>query len=109
MAEYNEKQEVHATAAGNVRSFADGTPPFENADTLKDNVKVEIEEEEEELDLYKPLVMDPGIPHEPNPLTIRAVVTGCILGGLVNASNLYLGKSRRPWMVERRVSVERED
>ena len=37
--------------------------------------------------------MDPEIPHEDNPLTVRAVVVGCILGGLVNASNLYLGRS----------------
>ncbi|KAH8905675.1 OPT superfamily oligopeptide transporter [Coniochaeta sp. PMI_546] len=91
MADYSEKHEVHATAAGNVKSFADGTPPFENTNNMKDEVKIEVEEEEEELDLYKPLVMDPGIPHEPNPLTIRAVVTGCVLGALVNASNLYLG------------------
>lgn len=92
MADYSEKHEVHATAAGNINSFADGTPPFENTDHMKDEIKVAVEEEEEELDLYKPLVMDPGIPHEPNPLTLRAVVTGCVLGALVNASNLYLGE-----------------
>jgi len=92
MADVSEKYEVHATAAGNVNSFADSTPPFENTDNMKDEVKVHVGEEEEEEDLYSPLVMDPGIPHEPNPLTIRAVVTGCVLGALVNASNLYLGK-----------------
>ncbi|KAB5549474.1 OPT superfamily oligopeptide transporter [Coniochaeta sp. 2T2.1] len=91
MADVSEKHEVHATAAGNVNSFAESTPPFENTDNMKDDIKVHVEEEEEELDLYAPLVMDPGIPHEANPLTIRAVVIGCILGGLVNASNLYLG------------------
>jgi hypothetical protein len=48
---------------------------------------------EEELDLYVPLKMDPSIPHEPHPLTVRAVVVGILLGALVNASNLYLGKS----------------
>jgi len=92
MVDYSEKQEVHATAAGNVNAFADSTPPFENTHNMKDEIKVAVDEEEEELDLYKPLVMDPGIPHEPNPLTIRAVVTGCVLGALVNASNLYLGE-----------------
>jgi hypothetical protein len=92
MADVSEKREVHATAAGNINSFADSTPPFENMNNVKDDVKIEVEEEEEELDLYKPLVMDPGIPHEPNPLTFRAVATGCVLGALVNASNLYLGK-----------------
>ncbi|KAI3320458.1 OPT superfamily oligopeptide transporter [Xylariaceae sp. AK1471] len=46
---------------------------------------------EEELDLYVPLKMDPSIPHESNPLTVRAVIVGILLGALVNASNLYLG------------------
>ncbi|RPA85009.1 OPT superfamily oligopeptide transporter [Ascobolus immersus RN42] len=41
--------------------------------------------------------MDPFVPfpdmeiEEGNPLTVRAVVIGCLLGGLVNASNTYLG------------------
>jgi hypothetical protein len=56
-------------------------------------VDVDEKEIEEELDLYVPLVMDPRIPHEPHPLTVRAVVVGILLGGLVNASNLYLGMS----------------
>lgn len=47
---------------------------------------------EEELDLYSPLPVDPTIPVEENILTVRAIVVGCILGGLVNASNLYLGE-----------------
>ncbi|KAI1185606.1 OPT oligopeptide transporter protein-domain-containing protein [Nemania serpens] len=57
-----------------------------------DDVKVIDEKElEEELDLYVPLKMDPNIPHEENPLTVRAVIVGIALGALVNASNLYLG------------------
>ena len=48
---------------------------------------------EEELDLYVPLQLHESVEHEVNPLTIRAVVVGIILGCLVNASNLYLGKS----------------
>ncbi|KOS18185.1 Metal-nicotianamine transporter YSL2 [Escovopsis weberi] len=32
-----------------------------------------------------------GIEEEPNPLTVRAVLTGIVLGSLVNASNVYLG------------------
>lgn len=59
-------------------------------------VDVDEKEIEEELDLYVPLIMDPRIPHEPHPLTVRAVVVGIILGALVNASNLYLGMSLRP-------------
>lgn len=56
----------------------------------------ETEDVKGEEDLYRPLVMDPNIPHEENILTVRAVVVGCMLGSLVNASNLYLGKSSQP-------------
>ncbi|KAL0944713.1 oligopeptide transporter [Colletotrichum truncatum] len=51
----------------------------------------ETDEETKEEDLYRPLLMDPNIPHEEHILTVRAIVVGCILGSLVNASNLYLG------------------
>lgn len=34
-----------------------------------------------------------NVPHEKNPLTVRAVVVGIVLGSLCNASNVYLGKS----------------
>ncbi|KAK8054638.1 Oligopeptide transporter [Apiospora phragmitis] len=42
------------------------------------------------VDLYKPLPRLEGVPDEENPLTVRAVVVGIILGSLVNASNVYL-------------------
>ena len=58
-----------------------------------DEAKIEREEAEEELDLYVPLVMDPSIPREDHILTARAIIVGCVLGCLVNASNLYLGKT----------------
>ncbi|KAL2850654.1 OPT superfamily oligopeptide transporter [Aspergillus pseudoustus] len=41
--------------------------------------------------LYDPFPAIPGEPEEPNPLTVRAVLLGWSLGGLVNASNVYLG------------------
>ncbi|KAI5845939.1 OPT oligopeptide transporter protein-domain-containing protein [Tricharina praecox] len=46
-----------------------------------------------ESDPFVPFPDDPNMPREAHSqiLTIRAVVTGCILGGLVNASNVYLG------------------
>lgn len=49
-----------------------------------------------ESDPFIPLPDDDSIPEETNSqiLTIRAVVVGCVLGALVNASNVYLGKSR---------------
>ncbi|KAI1339400.1 OPT oligopeptide transporter protein-domain-containing protein [Xylariaceae sp. FL0016] len=72
--------------------FADQpVEPTTMADEKELTYKVSDEEVEEVLDLYVPLTMDPGIPHEPNPLTIRAVFVGICLGCLVNASNLYLG------------------
>ncbi|KAK1460510.1 oligopeptide transporter [Colletotrichum cuscutae] len=55
------------------------------------DTKVPETEEHKEEDLYRPLKMDANIPHEENILTVRAIVVGCILGSLVNASNLYLG------------------
>lgn len=88
----SEKTEVYAEPGANMRPFAESNPPMENTEDVKDDIKVEVDEEEEELDLYRPLPMDPNIPYEDNPLTIRAVVVGCILGALVNASNLYLGE-----------------
>ncbi|KAK1992168.1 OPT-domain-containing protein [Colletotrichum falcatum] len=54
------------------------------------DTKVPDTKEHKEEDLCRPLLMDPSIPHEENILTVRAVVTGCVPGCLVNASNLYL-------------------
>lgn len=50
------------------------------------------EQEERPInDIFVPLPPIPGMEHEPNPLTFRAVITGICLGSLVNASNVYLG------------------
>ncbi|KAK6330475.1 hypothetical protein TWF696_003366 [Orbilia brochopaga] len=43
------------------------------------------------IDIYAPFPIDEGAREEGNILTVRAVVVGCILGALVNASNVYLG------------------
>ncbi|KAI1306651.1 OPT oligopeptide transporter protein-domain-containing protein [Xylaria venustula] len=72
-------------------SSAVALPTEVQAEEKYDDIKVDEKEIEEDLDLYVPLKMDPNIPHEANPLTIRAVVVGILLGALVNASNLYLG------------------
>lgn len=89
VATMDEKHVLEAAATtGAVRPFSESQPVIE--DTA--NLKSEASDEEEEEDLYRPLIMDPSIPHEENPLTVRAVVVGCILGSLVCASNLYLGK-----------------
>jgi OPT family oligopeptide transporter len=92
-----EKQALEAVAvSGTVRPFSESQPPIEDTAELKShNVEVEKagtdSDEPEEDDLFRPLIMDASIPDEDNPLTIRAVVVGCILGSLVCASNLYLG------------------
>ncbi|KAH7041348.1 OPT oligopeptide transporter protein-domain-containing protein [Microdochium trichocladiopsis] len=61
-----------------------------NNEKTPSDIKVEVDSVEE-LDLYRPLKLDDSIPHEESILTARAVIVGIILGGLVNASNLYLG------------------
>lgn len=83
-----------ASPAGAARSSSDGQQPItKTAEVQAQDVGDEkVEAVEQEEDLYRPLYMDPAIPHEPNPLTVRAVVVGCILGSLVCASNLYLGE-----------------
>lgn len=70
------------------------TPTLEKDINEKlDGINVDIDAVEPDLDLYVPLKMDGGIVDDHNPLTIRAVIVGICLGSLVNASNLYLGKS----------------
>ncbi|KAM0262794.1 hypothetical protein ACHAQJ_001588 [Trichoderma viride] len=57
------------------------------------NLKLEEEDEEDEAitDLFTSFPAVKGVEPEPNPLTVRAVLTGIVLGSLVNASNVYLG------------------
>lgn len=52
------------------------------------------EEQSQEVSLFQPL----NDAERPEPerkivVTIRSVIIGCVLGSLVNASNLYLGES----------------
>ena len=46
---------------------------------------------DEEFDTFKPFPEIESVDLEKQPLTIRAVIVGVILGSVVNASNLYLG------------------
>ncbi|KAJ2903851.1 putative oligopeptide transporter protein [Zalerion maritima] len=48
-------------------------------------------DDEEEVDIFSPLPDLHNMAHEQNPLTVRAVLVGLVLGSLVNASNVYLG------------------
>ncbi|KAJ6442503.1 LOW QUALITY PROTEIN: oligopeptide transporter [Purpureocillium lavendulum] len=49
------------------------------------------EDSERITDLFSSFPEVKGIAPETNPLTVRAVLTGIVLGSLVNASNVYLG------------------
>lgn len=50
------------------------------------------------IDFYKPLPIVDGQPEEnQRVVTVRAVVLGCLTGALVNAANLYLGKTSRSY------------
>jgi hypothetical protein len=64
--------------------------PIPGGDHDQNSLKEELLEEEV-LDLYKPFPINDDIPFEEHILTVRAILTGVILGCLVNASNLYLG------------------
>jgi hypothetical protein len=85
--------EKHTTANAAVGGSAtEGTESGHVPVTIHDDDKAElVPEVDEVIDVFKPLPPIEGIAHEPNPLTIRAVVVGMILGSLVNASNVYLG------------------
>jgi hypothetical protein len=57
-----------------------------------DGEKTPVDEEESEiLDNMFPFPPLKGIPEEEQQLTVRALVVGICLGGVVSASNIYLG------------------
>jgi hypothetical protein len=57
------------------------------------DLKNESDSEDGEItDLFTSFPPLKGVEHEPNPLTARAVLIGVVLGSLVNASNVYLGR-----------------
>lgn len=65
--------------------------PYDEKADIKD--EAESIDDEIESDPFVPFPVDPKAPVEPYDriLTFRAIAVGCILGGLVNASNVYLG------------------
>lgn len=56
-----------------------------------DGLSTHSEEERIETDPFVPFPIEDQV-QEDNILTVRAVLVGCCLGALVNASNVYLGK-----------------
>jgi len=69
--------------------------PIGNAEkhpNFEEDIKsVSTEEDDAITDLFSSFPPLKGVPEEPNPLTVRAVLIGILLGSLVNASNVYLG------------------
>ncbi|CAM1504556.1 Fc.00g021470.m01.CDS01 [Cosmosporella sp. VM-42] len=55
------------------------------------DLKSETDAGDDITDLFSCFPIPKGIEPEENPLTARAVITGIVLGSLVNASNVYLG------------------
>jgi hypothetical protein len=74
----------------------------EKAVNIGEQYQSDVDEKEApsgELDPFIPFEDEPGIPLETHAqiLRVRAVLVGCCLGGLVNASNVYLGLFT-PWL-----------
>lgn len=85
--------------ASNVVEITGGHQEPPVAESVPHDEKIDIKEEAEsvddelESDPFVPFPVDPNAPVEPHDriLTFRAIAVGCILGALVNASNVYLG------------------
>lgn len=85
---------VEITRGGQESPVAESAPYDEKVD-IKD--EVDSVDDSLESDPFVPFPVDPNAPEEPYDriLTIRALAVGCILGALVNASNVYLGTAIR--------------
>ncbi|KAF7562466.1 hypothetical protein G7046_g1669 [Stylonectria norvegica] len=67
------------------------TGNYEKQGDVKVDYKSEPDVDEDIVDLFVSFPPIKGVEPEENPLTVRAVLTGIVLGSLVNASNVYLG------------------
>lgn len=77
---------------GEVISHPNQKAPFDETVSIN-SLKDDADDDSEDItDTFIPFPPLKGVPEEANPLTTRAVVVGIILGSLVNASNVYLGK-----------------
>ena len=66
-------------------------PSIEAVDVASVTKSNSDDNEDRITDLFVSFPEVKGIAPETNPLTVRAVLTGIVLGSLVNASNVYLG------------------
>lgn len=83
---------------GEVLSHPDKKAPFDETMSIS-SLKDDADDESENItDTFVPFPPLKGVAEEPQPLTVRAVVVGIILGSLVNASNVYLGANPQPFL-----------
>lgn len=92
---HNTAEKEAATGAGK-EHYGDEVPVGDLGTKDEKHAVLSIGSSDDELEVFDPFVPfphDPGVPEENNILRIRSIVLGCILGALVNASNVYLGES----------------
>ena len=89
---YEKTTETVADHLGAASGAGPAVTNEKRAESIDVDLKSETTEGEEPIvDLFANFPPLKGVIDEPNPLTIRAVVVGILLGSLVNASNVYLG------------------
>ena len=66
---------------------------YKEGDVAHETVEIRDEDTTQEVDPFVPFPVEDGQPTEESILTFRAIIVGCCLGALVNASNVYLGKN----------------
>lgn len=81
-------EQTYPEALYEAERIAAGDPDKE---TIKDEGESVFSSIADHEDPFKPFPIEPHLPEETNVLTFRAVFIGCLLGALVNASNVYLG------------------
>ncbi|RVD80561.1 uncharacterized protein DFL_008456 [Arthrobotrys flagrans] len=90
-----EASRLPTTYSGPAIDGAVNEPTIEKRDSIvpSEGVPEDLKEELEQthIDVYAPFPIDENAKEEGNILTIRALFVGCVLGALVNASNVYLG------------------
>ncbi|KAA8914602.1 OPT oligopeptide transporter protein-domain-containing protein [Sphaerosporella brunnea] len=88
----NEQEVDPAAPISGAAAFDEKIDVKEDTESVKSHTEIE-------SDPFVPFPIDPDVPEETHRqiLTVRAVMVGCILGGFVNASNVYLGL-KTGWM-----------
>lgn len=81
-------EQTYPEALYETERIAAGDP---DKDTIKDEGESVFSSIADPEDPFLPFPIEPHLPEEKNVLSFRALFIGCLLGALVNASNVYLG------------------